>query len=98
MRFVATFWFYKKYPELLDMTAIIVYYPEKGSTMALVDFFLAQPPWSGSVRWSESWVCVWRKLVGVTRRASHLVRMIYMVRKRWMSNTNLYLSVNMIKL
>jgi len=39
MRFVVTFWFHKKYPELLDMTAIIVYYPEKGSTMALVDFF-----------------------------------------------------------
>ena len=43
MRFVVTFWFRKKYPELLDMTAIIVYYPEKGSSMALVDFFLAQP-------------------------------------------------------
>ena len=43
MRFVVTFWFHKKYPELLDMTVIIVYYPEKGSTMALVDFFLAQP-------------------------------------------------------
>ena len=39
MRFVV----HKKYPEHLDMTVIIVYYPEKGSAMALVDFFLAQP-------------------------------------------------------
>ena len=33
-------------------------------------------------------VCVWRELVGVARCASHLVRMIYMVRKRWVSNAN----------
>jgi len=40
MRFVVTFWFHKKYPEPLDKTAIIVYYPKKGSAIALVDFFL----------------------------------------------------------
>ena len=37
------------------MTAIIVYNPEKGSAMALVEFFLAQPPssmiWFSDVVW-----------------------------------------------
>ena len=47
MRFVVTFWFHKKYPELLDMTVIIVYYPEKGSAMALVEFFF----WFSEVVW-----------------------------------------------
>ena len=51
MRFVVTFWFHKKYPELLDMTAIIVYYPEKGSAMAWVNFFWLNL--HGMVQWGE---------------------------------------------
>jgi len=53
MRFVVTFWFHKKYPELLDMTAIIVYYPEKGSAMAFVDFFFGSTSmiWFSEVVW-----------------------------------------------